>query len=144
MKPINNFLTHLISVPDDRAWHRSLICDWNSIMGHLHTKVHLEKIDGTMLILGVYDACWMQELYLMSPLLIRTINKKLDGEYIKQVRFKKLGKRTALKPTQQKKIVAPLRDVSFNTRELQALNRIEDAQLQAALKQFLIRCYKEK
>ncbi len=127
----------------DESWHHMLIRNWHTVIGALHNKVQLEKIEDDMLFLGVYDACWMQELYLLTPLLLRTINQKLDRPRIKQLRFKMVGKQKAKKitssaPPKAEKVVV------LNRRELEALKNVDDPQLQEALKRFLIRCYQEK
>jgi len=127
----------------NESWHHILIRNWPTIIGPLHSKVQLEKIEDEMLVLGVYDSCWMQELYLLTPLLLRTINQKLDRPRIKQLRFKTVGKQkikkiaSSLPPKEYKKVV-------LNRREEDALEKVEDPQLQEALKRFLIRCYQEK
>src|SRR5579872_5324196 len=74
----------------EKNWKTDLLYKWNEIIGPLHTKVRIEKILDDTLILGVFHSCWMQELYLLSPLLIKTINEKLDQPYIKQIRFKQV------------------------------------------------------
>ena len=50
--------------------------------------MHLEKIEGNTLIIGVYQASWLQELYLLSTVLLKTINNNLKYPYIKKLRFK--------------------------------------------------------
>src|SRR5437762_7574752 len=89
---------HAVINPE-KNWKTDLLYKWNEIVGPLHNKVRIEKIHDDTLILGVFHSCWMQELYLLSPLLIKTINEKLDQPYIKQLRFKHIG----IKRTQQKK-----------------------------------------
>ena len=87
----------------------------------------------------------MQELYLLAPLLIKTINEKLDQPYIKEIRFKHIGvkkrkKKYKIAPTvikKKKKIVLTQEDEC-------ALAKITDPALQEALKAFRIRCYQEK
>jgi hypothetical protein len=75
----------------EKSWKTDLLYKWNDIIGPLHSKVRIEKIYDNTLILGVFHSCWMQELYLLSPLLIKTINEKLDQPYIKEIRFKHIG-----------------------------------------------------
>ncbi len=69
---------------------RQLITQWHTIVGDLAHKMTLEKIDGSTLVIGVYDAAWMQELYLLSPLLIRKINKALGSQTVKALQFKRV------------------------------------------------------
>jgi len=128
----------------NQSWHHTLIRDWHAIIGPLHSKVQLEKIETDTLVLGVYDSCWMQELYLLTPLLLRTINQKLDRPRIKQLRFKTVGKRQLKQGSARTPEVRKNRLVELNKREQEALKQVEDPQLQEALKRFLIRCYQEK
>jgi len=128
----------------NQSWHHTLIRDWHVIIGPLHSKVQLEKIETDTLVLGVYDSCWMQELYLLTPLLLRTINQKLDRPRIKQLRFKAAGKRQLRKIAARAESGKKNKLVELNRQEQEALKRIEDPQLQEALKRFLIRCYQEE
>ena len=73
------------------SWKHELLQNWHTIFGNLGTKITLEKIYDTTIVLGVYDSCWMHELYLLSPLLVDKINENLDQHRIKQVRFKQTG-----------------------------------------------------
>jgi hypothetical protein len=112
-------------------------------MGALHDKVTVEKLTDDMIVLGVIDSCWLQELYLLSNLILTSINKSLENHQLKTVRFKQAGS----KPKQKKQEVpVPLREITVTLRshEQKALNAITDPDLQSALHHFLIRCYREK
>ncbi|BDC34924.1 hypothetical protein Noda2021_08820 [Candidatus Dependentiae bacterium Noda2021] len=74
--PIKNILNTLFD--NNNTWQLRLLANWDDIIGHMQTKVQLLKILDDTLILGVVDACWMQELFLLSNLLIKTINQNLD------------------------------------------------------------------
>jgi len=141
-KPINALLHNLFEKKD--SWKLQLLQQWNEIMGNLSSFVQLEKMEHDTLILGVSDSCWLQELYLMSPLLLKTINEKLANAPIKQLRFRLSG----TKPTFQRNYKAPQlftkKLVELCSAEKQALARIDDPELRLALEQFLIRCYREK
>jgi hypothetical protein len=141
--PITKAL-HSIVKPEEQ-WKITLLTNWNTILGTLSTKVCLEKIQGDTLLLGVYDSCWMQELYLLSGLLIATINQNLDQPRIKHLRFKKIVPRARKKnaPAQQPVVTTPIQ-VTLTTRQQEALATVKDPHLRHALQQFLIRCYKEK
>jgi hypothetical protein len=84
----------------------------------------------------------MQELYLLSPLLIKTINEKLDQPYIKQIRFKQVS----LKPIKTKAYATKTistKEVSLSKADERTLEKITDPTLRAAMKAFRIRCYRE-
>src|SRR6266404_8990222 len=110
----------------EKNWKTDLLYRWNEIVGPLHNKVRIEKIYDDTLILGVFHSCWMQELYLLSPLLIKTINKKLDQPYIKEIRFKHIG----VKKTKQHQKTAPItkkkKEVVLTKEDECALAHVDD------------------
>lgn len=125
-------------------WKFDLLNNWKTIFGPLSSKVYLEKIHEDTLILGVQDSCWLQELYLLSAMLLKTINQTLDQPRIKHLRFKTIGikKEKQRNNTIKKERCVPL--VHLSACENKALQDIKDPELQRALKDFLIRCYQEK
>ncbi|HLW72862.1 MAG TPA: DUF721 domain-containing protein [Candidatus Babeliales bacterium] len=127
----------------EKNWKTDLLYRWNDIIGPLHSKVRIEKVYDDTLILGVFHSCWMQELYLLSPLLIKTINEKLDQPYIKEIRFKHVGlkkfKKNNFKSTTTKK----KKDIVLTKEDECTLAKIADPALRDALKAFRIRCYQE-
>lgn len=139
--PIKSILESLLCHTNN--WQLQLLQNWPLIVGSIRTKVQLLKIQEDTLIIGVQDSCWLQELYLLSPLLIKTINEKLDRPRIKKLRFKTVGisdqKEKKKAPT--KKIVLSPRQLS--AREEQTLAQIKDEQLRIALKDYLVRCHRE-
>jgi hypothetical protein len=143
VRPIKNFITSLIAQKGD--WKIRLIQQWPTIIGELSSQVSLEKVIGETIVLGVYDSCWMQELYLLSPMLLEKINAQVGHRRIKDIRFK-----TIIKPKEhvKKAWTKPLRaipkNVSLTPQEHAVLDRIDDQELRSALKAFLIRCYQER
>ncbi len=141
-QPIKQLIHAVFDQPDN--WKIDLLRNWDSIIGNLNTKVYLEKITDDTLVLGVTDSCWLQELYLLSHVILQVINEKLDRPRIKQLRFKKIGirpvkKQTYTAPKPRTRTKRPL-----TQKEQRALTHIKDAQLQQALEDFLIRCYQEQ
>lgn len=139
-KHVHIFLTSLL--PDQENWKVQLLSNWPTIMGHLHTKVQLEKINNDTLVLGVYNAAWLQELYLLSPMLLTAINQKLDQPRIKHLRFKQAGTPVNMVKKSETKTRQPTH-VTLSAHEHAALAQMKDPQLREALKAFLIRCYQE-
>jgi hypothetical protein len=119
-------------------WKTDLLYRWKDIIGPLHSKVRIEKVHDDTLILGVFHSCWMQELYLLSPLLIKTINEKLDQPYIKQIRFKQVVlKRATIKISPTKMVHK--KEVFLSKKDEHTLAKIADPALRDALKAFRIR-----
>lgn len=138
---IKTLLDELLGQSDN--WQLQLLKNWPTIVGSIRTKIQLLKIYDDTLVIGVLDSCWLQELYLLSPLLIQTINEKLDRPRIKKLRLKAVGitDKKLKKEAPIKKITH--RVVHLCPREQETLNNIEDEQLRQALKDYLIRCYRE-
>ncbi len=136
-------ILHTIINPEQN-WKTDLLYKWNDIIGPLHSKVRIEKIYDNTLILGVLNSCWMQELYLLAPLLIKTINEKLDQPYIKEIRFKQIGIKHHKKIKIAPAVIKKKKEVVLTQEDEYALAKITDPVLQEALKAFRIRCYQEK
>jgi hypothetical protein len=126
----------------NNSWKTDLLYRWKDIIGALHSKVRIEKIQNDTLILGVFHSCWMQELYLLSPLLIKTINEKLDQPHIKQIRFKQVSLKPSKIKADTSKTIST-KKISLSKTEERMLEKITDPALREALKAFRIRCYQE-
>jgi flagellar biogenesis protein FliO len=141
-QPIKQLLSTVFDQPDN--WKIDLLRNWDSIIGNLNTKVYLEKITDDTLVLGVSDSCWLQELYMLSHVILQVINEKLDRPRIKQLRFKKIGIRPTKKEAYTKPAPRKVNKRPLTSKEKHALTSIKDPQLQQALEDFLIRCYQEQ
>jgi len=138
---IKNFLKQFVSKSD---WKLDLIAKWPMIIGTLNDKVTLEHVDETSITLGVNNSSWMQELYLLSPMLRDIINKHLDKPRIKDIRFKNVTFKA--KDIPQSTLIPHKKNkpVTLSSKELETLNNIKNAELRDVLKQFLIRCHQER
>lgn len=135
-------LLHTLLQTSTNDWKISLLMHWSDIVGALNNRMTLEKIEDTQIIIGVYDSCWMQELYLLSPMLLATINEKLDYPRIKQLRFKKAvlpKKRESENNVFKKKMFTA---IVIKQHEQRALEHITDPILRQVLKDYLVRCYR--
>lgn len=125
-------------------WKYQLLQSWSQIVGHLASRLCIEKIDNDVLILAVHNSSLMHELYLLSPILLKKINQTLDQQYIKRILFKQIGAQTSKKTVYQKRSVKKITTVVLSDREKKALAYINDQQLKDVLYRFLVRCYQEK
>lgn len=139
---IKQFLASIL--PKEADWKRLLLENWPTIIGKLHAQVTLEHIHEDGLVLGVRDSCWLQELHMFSPMLIKQINEKLDSPRIKQVRFKQIGRAVKKNSVSRKVHSSVPKIVSLSVIEQDALQCIVDPDLKAALASYLIRCYQER
>jgi flagellar biogenesis protein FliO len=124
------------------AWKIELLQKWETVLGNLKTRVVLEKIQDDTLVLGVHDSCWLQELYLLSPLIMATINANLDQPRIKNLRFKLAAPSTHKKSRDNKgaENTNIFKTRALNVQEQRALDAITDEGLRKALHDFLMKC----
>ncbi len=140
MKLIKNFLSHAF----EATWKTKLLTDWPIIMGNLADKVTVEKMYDDSLVLGVHDSNWLHELYMLSPVLIKTINSYLEKPYIKTIRLKHASTIKKL-PVANKAIIlyqAPP-PATLTSSEKKALDTVHDHELKQAFHIFLSRCRKD-
>ncbi len=137
---LKDLLSELIH--PEKNWKTNLLYQWQDIVGSLHSKVRIEKIYDDTLILGVFNSCWMQELYLLSPLLIKTINERLDQPHVKQLRFKYIGLKIFKKNVKTPHIKKN-KNIELTKEDERTLAKITDPTLRDALKSFRMRCYQE-
>ena len=99
----------------------------------------LQKINTTSVVLGVHDSSWIQELYLLSKLILKKINSHLDKPRIETLRFQCIEKKESVV---KKKFtsISIKKNIELKPQESMALRKINDPQLSAALQGFLQRC----
>lgn len=136
---VKNVLDSMLQT--DQNWRLQLFAAWPAIVGSLKTRMRLDKIQEDTVIIGVYESHWMQELFLLSRVLISSINKNLSEPYIKHIRFKLIEQQKPEVKKEQtllvkRKIIIP--ELAKN--ELAALDDIKDCQLKEALKEYYVRC----
>lgn len=132
------------------SWSIFLLQNWPTIVGSLAVRINLLEVKGEMLVIGVYDPHWMHELYLLSPLLISTINSKLEKPYVKHVRFVLAQKRANLAARGQALLAGNSLPVgSYRTmrpnkrptaRQERLLKEIKDPELAHELERLLAQC----
>jgi hypothetical protein len=105
----------------------------------LHEKVSLQKIYKDSVVLGVYDQSWMQELYLLSKLILKKINIHLDRPRIETIRFQCIEKKIKTPKKEHPKNLIH-KKVALKPAELKALQKIQDQELCKALEGFLTKC----
>ena len=146
VKEVKNII-HAI-LPQQDAWKLTLLQKWKEIIGDLEPYVWIEKMYKDAIQLGVIDSGWLQELYLLTPVLLDTINAKLDAPRIKKIMFKNKGERKTGTTLSLPKIPVQTtyipQSVMLSDEELDTLNCIKDRELRTALQAFLIRCHQRK
>lgn len=135
---IKKILDSLLTPKSD--WRLTLLQRWDQLAGALHKQVRVEKIENDVLILGVRDVHWMQELYLLSRTICNQLNNALGDKYIRQIKFKLIETATA----KAQHTHLPLKEVTYKehmltTAQAQALETVKDEELRKALRMFLTR-----
>jgi len=140
MKNVKNILDSLLQPTiHHESWKINLIKNWPTIIGSMHDKVSLHKIQSTNIVLGVHDSSWMQELYLLSKLILKKINKNLEEPRILTLRFQCIEKKVRTIKAKPKSVFIP-KKITLKPQENLALKNINDPQLSDALQGFLQRC----
>ncbi|HLB94171.1 MAG TPA: DciA family protein [Candidatus Babeliales bacterium] len=153
MQPLAKLLENIIfaRAGDHPAefFKRKLLVNWPEISGKLSTRMCIERVQQRMVVLGVYDTAWMQELYCMSDLLLAQINKFIGEAYFTELRFRyvnqpkiKLNQVNSGASVTCAKIPAVIKPViiKLSVQEQATLKKIIDPELRLALKNFLVRC----
>ncbi len=136
---IKDLIAHIVNPTKD--WRLLLLHKWPTIVGSLKTRIRLERIYQTTLIIGVYESHWMQELFILSRMLMQTINKHLGHPYVTELKFKLIEPLPLEKKAESlENQVLPYAPVSFTVAHHQALNHVYDDQLRNVLTHFFIRC----
>jgi hypothetical protein len=135
---IKEILPELLQSETD--WKLCIFKNWQSIVGSLKTRIRLEKVYDTTAVIGVYESHWMQELFLLSRVLIASINKHLDKPRITELRFKLVEENKRKRAVVQVPSCVKVRQYTLNTHQQHALAAIEDKELRQALESFLKSC----
>lgn len=143
IKPINCLLKDILE-PEVR-WKIDILNNWEHIVGPISAHAHIEKITKDTIILGVYDACWLQELHHLSGTILQSINTHIDAPRIKQVRFKQVGKPKALnKEKSSNHFIQTPKQCTLSSKHQDALNTLTDKDLAKALRKFWYCCVQER
>lgn len=121
-------------------WRQRLLREWPIIVGILHTRMRLEKIVKDTLIIGVYEVHWMQELYMLSSMIIDTINNKLGESCIAKLHFRLVEKKELVTKTNKTQVDRAIKQRPLAVAQVECLQRLKDQQLRELLIQLWHRC----
>ncbi len=127
------------TLPAQCDWQSRLAREWATALGDLHTRMRLERIQGTTVIIGVFDSHWIHELFMLSPLIIQTINTHLGKIYITHVRFIVANQRKKSTPKEKVPCQSHNRKTMSSRQEL-ILRSVKDVQLQEILEKVFYHC----
>ncbi len=80
MKPLTQLVNQLLS-RTEHDWQIKLRAEWSTIMGDLSQRARLERINGSTVVIGVYDSHWMHELHALSRMMLHRMNSALHKLY---------------------------------------------------------------
>lgn len=140
MKSLKSFLD--ASFINSNSWQFKLASQWSCLVGNLANIMSLEKIYGTTIIVGVYEQSWMHELYMLSSMIIKTINENLEGSKIDKIQFKLATRKKNIESKKMNISQINTMVVSLNKQEELALSCIKDVELRQSLQLFLMSCKK--
>lgn len=144
MKNVKNIINDLLQPSTLKdGWKINLIKNWPTIIGSLHDKISVQKIHATSVVIGVYDSCWMQELYMLSKLILKKINENLDRPRIETLRFICIEQKSQNHQSILKKTPEPFfkkKPMILTYQQKAALSKIDDTQLSQALEKLLEKC----
>ena len=132
--------------------NHKLLSNWPDIIGKLEQQTRIEKVYKQTIILGVYDTAWLQELYFMQNIILKKINTYLGKVYFTNLKFKYVNKHKFNQNFNNKSFNNKKKlnnnfnnlEIKLNSQELHSLEKVSDSELSSALKNFLIRCHREK
>ena len=140
IKNIANLVLELINPKKD--WKFFLLDNWNSVVGDLSSRIRLEKIVDDIIFIGVYEAHWMHELFILSKYIIKNINNALQDEKIKSIKFKLVE----IPETKNKilnkslKLNVKKNNLSLTQKQKNALSKIKDEELSKDIVDFYFSC----
>lgn len=141
MNHIKNIVNQIVSSScSQTSWKTNIMQNWQEMMGPLAHKIFIEKIQQNSIVLGVTDSCWMQELHMLSDVIKKKINEKLDKPYIEIVQFKYSSKKIARVQKTKNIVPLPYEFKPLTKLEEDALLQIKDPELSEALTRFLQKC----
>lgn len=140
-RPIKCFIDNII--PPQYQWKLELFILWDKIIGHMKSKVSIEKIDNDILYLNVSHPAWAQELHLLSPLLKKKINAHFDEPKITAIRFHNRAPGTIKKFYKKKLLQQQIfaqQPGRLTDEENSILAPLQSDQLQSVIAAYFIRC----
>lgn len=141
MKHIEQALSSLFKRPNDNHfWKVNLLQNWSKIVGNMANKVMIHKIYKDSITLGVFELCWMQELYILSPMIQKKINDFLGTHQIKTIRFRASHKQEPRKKKVKKKVEKEFKK-ELSAQEEASVRSIKDPDLARSLKKLLEKCH---
>lgn len=132
-------------VQKDVQWKIDVLQNWASIVGTIALHSRVEKISQDTIIVGVYDACWLHELHMLSQDLLCSINAYLKQHKIVHIRFKQVARHKKTdRSSLLKSSIVERKCLKLGNKQQEALRELVDRDLAEALQKVWYHCVKEK
>lgn len=143
MKTLHTLLDSFLEQSDNR-WQVKLRADWQIIMGDLSKRARLERINGTTLVIGVYDSHWMHELHALSRMILARVNNALTADYPADFMLTALRcvwvEQKAPRATKPMKVPEAPKKIRISQEIMHYADRVNSDELKQALLDFYVRC----
>ena len=136
------------ALPPQHFWKVRLLKQWPTIIGKLHEKVSLYRVDETAVTLQVKHASLAHELLFLTEMLREKINEVIGCPRITAIHFRTQQSqrappsRAAARPSPHRINTTP--PPPLNQREKNALEVVESKELRSALSAFYSACKKRQ
>lgn len=132
------------ALPPQHFWKVRLLQQWPTIIGKLHDKVSLYKVEESFVVLQVKHASLAHELLFLTEMLKEKINAVIGCPRIKSIHFR-TQQATKKEPQRNRSSRNPLNNKPappLNTGEKRVLEGVENEDLRDALSAFYRTCKK--
>lgn len=147
MKPLTQLVNQLLS-KTEHDWQLKLRADWSTIMGDLSLRARLERINGSTVVIGVYDSHWMHELHALSRMMLQRMNSALyqlypQGFTLTAIRCIWVARKEKKSLKTTSVVQKPVSTSKPSLRALNAVQKIASKELQDGLLAYYQRCKDE-
>jgi hypothetical protein len=124
------------------GWKQNIMIDWVKVVGRLSEYMSCERIDNKFIYARVYDYHLMQELFYMRSEIVASIARHYPQVSGYDMRFNFIGiKKDPIGSSIIPAIGSSNKEQrTIRAKEKEALDCVEDRELQECLKNFLIKC----
>lgn len=135
---LHNILEKILN--HDNDWRFELIKNWDKVAGGLKTRIRLESIFSSTVVIGVYESHWMQELFLLSNVILNNINTVITNYKVTNIKFKLVNARKVFNKKIYNFNKLTRLPAVLNETQTQALKKLNNKELETVLVSFLARC----
>lgn len=143
MKNVSQFV-HSFILPSAQ-WKLKLLQNWPDIVGTIAHNAHIEAVGDYYIVIGVSDACWLNELHFMLDDITLKVNEYLGKKHITRIKLKQVCRNPSRKALKKFANHSPAinKKITLKPKHQQALQTLHDDKLAKALEIFWYQCVQE-